>query len=497
MDAVLFGAGYDCKMMLPFLEKKYHILYITDNNEALWGNMLEGYKILPAKKILSETFLIIITSRRYVLEITNQLLLMGLDENRIYSCHAFCTVEEGDEVEVEVYPLNPEKLVCRQIPLHQYDLLWQDESGSENDGFHKRILIICKAVSVYTKQLIENMASRYPDIRFSLLTNGEEYKTLIHTPQLEHIYRYQSQTDIKTILEQLSVFDVIQVLWLEREWSYFYRLIRKKAKRLNLNIGGSDFYRSESTERNFKRRLIASADCIIGQTKGMVREFSEYYGQDVEGKMCLLPYGVEVLERINDIGEISNEKLRAKYGIVRDKLIVTCGHNASKAHQHTEMLDALKRLPKHIKEQIVCVFPMTYPEGAGDYIREIRSLLDASDLEHLILTEFMDFQGMAEYARISDIMIHVQTTDQLSSTMLEEMYAGSVIIAGSWLPYESLHEHGLYFLDVDKIADVTDILEDVVINIHKYKQRCKENARIVWNHSSWERMAIKWYGLWE
>lgn len=494
MDAVLFGAGYDCRMMLPFLEKQYHILYITDNNEALWGSTLEGYEILPVNNILQEGFRIIITSRRYALEITNQLLLMGMDENRIYSCHAFCTEEEAGR---EVYPLNPEKLICRQIPLHQYDLLQEDESGNENERFHKKILIICKEVSVYTKQLIENMASRYPDIEFSLLTHGEEYKTLIHTPHLKHIYRYQSQTDIRTILEQLPVYDVIQVLWLYREWSYFYRLIRKKARRLNLNIGGSEFYRAGQIERDFKRRLIASADCIIGQTKGIVREFSEYYGQDAEGKMCLLPYGIEVLDWINNIGEISKEKLRTKYGIAQDRLIVTCGHNACRAHQHTELLDALERLPKHIKEQIVCVFPMTYPEGVESYIEEIRSLLDASDLEYLILTEFMDFQGMAEYARISDIMIHVQTTDQLSSAMLEEMYAGSVIIAGSWLPYESLHKLGLYFLDADKIADVTDILEDVVMNIREYRQKCKENAGIVWNHSSWERLAPKWYGLWE
>lgn len=494
MDAVLFGAGYDCRMMLSFLEKQCHILYITDNNEALWGSSLEGYEVLPVNNIVQEDFSIIITSRRYSLEITNQLLTMGVDENRIYSCHEFCT---GEKAEREVFPLNAEKLVCRQIPLYQYDLLQEDKSENEKEGFHKRILIICKAVSVYTRQLIENMASRYPEIEFSLLTNGEGYEKLIHTPHLMHIYRYQSQTDIRTILEQLPIYDAIQVLWIDREWSYFYRLIRKKAVRLNLNIGGSDFYRSGQTERDFKRRLIASADCIIGQTEGMVRGFSEYYGQDAEGKMCLLPYGVEVLDWINSVKKISKEKLRTKYGIVQDRIIVTCGHNAGRAHQHIELLDALKRLPKHIKERIICVFPMTYPKGAELYIDEIRSLLETSDLEHLILTEFMDFQKMAEYARISDIMIHVQTTDQLSSTMLEEMYAGSVIIAGSWLPYESLHELGLYFLDADKISDVTDILEDVVMNIREYKQKCKENSKIVWNHSSWERLAPKWYGLWE
>jgi hypothetical protein len=228
----------------------------------------------------------------------------------------------------------------------------------------------------------------------------------------------------------------------------------------------------------------------------MVKEFSEYYKQDAEGKMCLLPYGIEVLDWINKVESISKEKLRTKYGIPQKRIIVTCGHNASMAHQHIEILKALEKLPVYIKENIICVFPMTYPHNADSYIEKIRSLLDTSNLEYMILTEFMNFQSMAEYALISDIMIHVQTTDQLSSTMLEELYAGSIIIAGKWLPYKSLHEIGLYFLDVNEISDLTDLMENVVMNIHEYRQKCKGNSQIVWQHSSWEKLAPKWYALW-
>ena len=480
-DAVLFGAGHDCKMMLPFFEKEYHILYIIDNNEELWGRTLGKYEIRDVDNIEKDDCCIIITSQKYLLEIINQLIFMKVNENRIYFCR-----------EHKVYPLNPEKIICKQIPLKQYDVIHQNEL----DIFHKKVMVICGSFSVYTKQLIENMAYRYEDVEFSLLTNAEEYKTQINSPSLKHIYIYKSNMDIKIILEQLPIYDVIQVLWIECEWSYFYKLIRKRAKRLNLNIGGSDFYRAGQTKRDFLRRLIASADCVIGQTKGMVKEFSEYYKQDAEGKMCLLPYGIEVLDWINKVESISKEKLRTKYGIPQKRIIVTCGHNASMAHQHIEILKALEKLPVYIKENIICVFPMTDPHNADSYIEKIRSLLDTSNLEYMILTEFMNFQSMAEYALISDIMIHVQTTDQLSSTMLEELYAGSIIIAGKWLPYKSLHEIGLYFLDVNEISDLTDLMENVVMNIHEYRQKCKGNSQIVWQHSSWEKLAPKWYALW-
>ena len=162
-----------------------------------------------------------------------------------------------------------------------------------------------------------------------------------------------------------------------------------------------------------------------------------------------------------------------------------------------EIIKALNELSEDIQKQIVCVFPMTYPDVFDSYREEVCNILQKMGFDTVVLKEFMDLYAMSEYALISDIMIHVQTTDQLSSTMLEEMYAGSVVIAGSWLPYKALHEMEIYFLDVDMISDVTAVLEDVVINMGTYKEKCKGNAELVWQHSSWDVLAPKWRVLWD
>ena len=112
-----------------------------------------------------------------------------------------------------------------------------------------------------------------------------------------------------------------------------------------------------------------------------------------------------------------------------------------------------------------------------------------------IITNFMDFKLMAQYDIISDIMIHVQTTDTLSSTMLEEMYTGSVIIAGSWLPYKSLHERKLYFLDADTINDAVYKLEYVVQNIEEYRKKCMSNKEIIWKYHSWDNLISQWHDI--
>ena len=94
---------------------------------------------------------------------------------------------------------------------------------------HKKVLILCTFFSTYTKQLVENISKRYKDIEFSILTNAKEYREELLSEQLRHIYYFQTMSDLKTILEQLPVYDAMQLLWIEKEWAYFYKLIDRKS----------------------------------------------------------------------------------------------------------------------------------------------------------------------------------------------------------------------------------------------------------------------------
>lgn len=489
MEAIVFGTGKAGREALPYLEKQYHILFCTDNDEEKQGTMLEKYPVKSPEEIKKHGCIILITSTKYGIEIAEQLRQMGIEEERIYLCRRF---QADDTYEYEAYPIDAEKIPCTSMPLIQYDLYHREE---QETGC-KKVLVFCLFYSVYAKQLIENMAGRYEDIEFSLLTNAKESGEKIASEHLKHIYYFCRMTDLKSILEQLPMYDAMQLLWMEREWAFFYKLIRKKSRRLNLHMGGSDFYRSTDKEKNIKKGLINCADCVVVQTEETGERFSAYYGKAAADKMIVLPYGIEVLELIRDSRNGSENSVKMKYNIPLDKIVITCGHNANEAHQHMKMIEALKQLPEHIKKQIVCVFPMTYPKGYDAYIQCISKSLKNSGLSHVILKEFMNFQEMAEYALISDIMIHVQTTDQLSSAMLEEMYAGTIVIAGKWLPYRPLHEKGIFFLDVEDICNITEVLVDVVTNIEEYKEKCTDNTEIVWMHSSWDELAVKWRNLW-
>lgn len=492
MEVIVYGTGLIAVKTLPFLEQKYDIVCYVDSDKQKWGTRFENHKIVSPLEINQYKYdRIIVASTRYAFEIAGQLVQMGVARDRIYLCRQFGSDDSGN---FDIYPILPELLETPGLQLIQYD---QQGSEESNNIAVKRVLIFCSFGSVYVKQVVENMSRRYDDLELSILTASKMYSGWVRAKGLKHIYHYTSMAELKDILEKLPQYDAIQMLWIEQDAAFFHKLFREKAKRLLLYIGGSDFYRVSDLERSLKRELIMCADGVTAETEDTLREFRAYYGEELAEKASILPYGLEVLEYIRSGTLEDQENLKRKLEIPLEKIVVTCGHNASTGHQHSDMIDALEKLPASIKEQIVCVFPMSYPSGQEGYIASIQSKLNESGLTYATLTQFMNFEEMGHYALGSDIMIHVQTTDELSGTMLEELCAGSVVIAGRWLPYQCLRDLGVFFEEVDEISDLTEKLTEIVPALDRYREKCIPNKAAIWNRCSWDAAAPQWRAIWD
>ena len=161
-----------------------------------------------------------------------------------------------------------------------------------------------------------------------------------------------------------------------------------------------------------------------------------------------------------------------------------------------KMLDAIEKLPLEILKKFCILIPMTYC-GTEEYIDSVRKRANNVINGSVILTRFLSTEEMAEIAAVTDIMVHVQTTDQLSSAMLSHMYCGNVVIAGSWLPYDTLRSKEIEFISIDSISELTKQLEEVISNMEYWKNLCKKNAEIVYKMSSWEYSAKEWYYVYD
>jgi len=89
-------------------------------------------------------------------------------------------------------------------------------------------------------------------------------------------------------------------------------------------------------------------------------------------------------------------------------------------------------------------------------------------------------------------MIQLQKSDQLSGTMQESLFAGSIVITGSWLPYQVLQDEGVYFKSISEFSELPGKLFEIIQNLNKENQKCSRNRSIIHRFSSWEYTINDW-----
>lgn len=371
-----------------------------------------------------------------------------------------------------------------------------------------RILILCSSATGYAVQIIHEMKKRYPELSFSLLTyesSRKFYEKKFQPLEIENIFTYdidakqgriRRHIKLFKVLQRMPQFDVIHSLWMERDWCLHAFQIKRHGRKWFLSIGGSDLFRETRTlpERLWKYRMLKRASWISGENEDTLEFFFKVFGDKYRKvRHSINSFGVDIMDEMYDVGTQEIVELKRNWKLPNDKAIVVCGYNAGEAHQHLRMIEAISRMDIKARSKMFFLFPMTYPGGREDYIANVWKSLDMVTKDYMILETFLTTKQMAEMAMISDIMIHVQTTDQLSSTMMSHMYNGNVVIAGSWLPYGQLKRRGIKFEEIDHISDLTEILPIVVENLNEWKQKYKKNKELVWEMSSWDKAAERWH----
>ena len=363
-----------------------------------------------------------------------------------------------------------------------------------------KVLILCTYQSTYVVQLYSYVKKYYQDVHYSLFTQDkvkDYYIGKICKDVDEAIYSFGNHEYLcGVVASKLPYFDIIHSLWIERFWGEHATIFRRKCKYWLCSVGGSDVYRDSKKMiyRMLQKRVIHRADWISSEGTQTQDYFNELYGNLGETKNhSIIRFGVDILDAIDKMENISKEELRKKYKIPSDKVVLMCGTNARKEHQHVEMLHAIAQMPQEIKNRIFLLLPMTYG-GDKDYIDEISKLAQKIGKTR-VLTDFLNTKEMAEVAKLTDILIHVQTTDQLSSAMLSHMYVGNVVIAGAWLPYDDLKNRGIEFFEVAKISELSNTIPKIIESFDDIIIKCKDNKNKVHDISSWEKSAKEWYNL--
>lgn len=367
-----------------------------------------------------------------------------------------------------------------------------------------KVLLISSTGTPYVPQLWNYLKKYHKNIQYSLLTIDVQmnyYEKNLSLQEGEKIFTYHYDRlykGLRKTIQTLPEFDIVHFLWMEWFYGLFVSELRKKTKKIYISVGGSDLYRDSKRfhVRMFQKRLIKYADYFSSENAQTRDYFYDVYGRNCsKSPHHIVNFGVDILDAMEGIYE--KTELREKWGIPTDKYVIALGHNGRREHQHLAMIDAIEKMDRDLREKCFFLIPMTYLVPEESYVDEIKVRLDSFGAKYLLLRNYMNVTEMAETVAVCDAMVHVQTTDQLSSTMIAHMYAGNVVIVGSWLPYESLRKANIKFYSIDEISKLTPMISDVLCKQELYVRECKSNKERVYHFSSWEYAAKKWYGIYE
>ena len=230
------------------------------------------------------------------------------------------------------------------------------------------------------------------------------------------------------------------------------------------------------------------ADLIQIATQQMCDEFIKDFPQCAH-KMSVLDFGTRQLEYINgmDDSKVNSSFLKNYDG---NKIIIACGYNGAAGQQHLIMLNSIMMLPAEKKDMIHIVLPMTYGTES-DYLQQVLTKANMIGVSYDILTNRLTDDELVCLRKLSKIAVNIQITDAFSSSLVEHIYCGAILIVGEWLPYRNLDNAGVWHIKTS-INDLSTHINTVLSDIDSYTLKAKMNKDIIYNMCSWDILSAKW-----
>ena len=352
-----------------------------------------------------------------------------------------------------------------------------------------RVLLVCHYFSSYMKDLIEQLYKQC-DLKVDLLTADSSYYEKVNQKALGNIYYFESESNFGVMLNKLNDYDVIEIHFLMPFYSDYTELIMKKARQLNICIWGSDFYTMDSTQRLIQNILVKRADRLIFGNPDTAKNFVEYYNCTGE-KISICRFGLSILDEIQEVQEKEIKLFKKTHDIPEDMKVVTIGHNGSPNQQHEEIMNILSSSEDNYLDNVHVIIPMTYGR-TEEYLFDIKNVVEQSSLHFTLLDEYMSDREVAILRRVTDVFVQLQLTDQLSGSMQEHIFAGSLVITGSWLPYKIFNENGIKLFKIDEIDNSLNQLLKKLLTMDD-GMLAYNNAQSVYRDASWKHLAAKWF----
>jgi len=320
-------------------------------------------------------------------------------------------------------------------------------------------------------------------------------------PLIKHIPLLRAMEDIvqnKKNLKEYGSADLIHVHYASRLNIFLLPFFKKSGTRTIVTYWGSDLLRRGKRYVKSLRPFLAYADIITFNSMELIALFNQMFRNKFAGKIVNVKFGISMFEYINENeDQESIRDAKEKIHLPQDKIIVVCGHTRAKEHRQLEVLKQIQTMDQSLLQGLCIVFPMTYGSADEKYEQELEALSKKLPCPVHFYREYMSEEDIARLRRVTDIFIHAQKTDAFSATLQEFLYAGSLVLNGSWLKYPDLRTAGIEYFEFDDIRDIPAKLQTVILQFEALKNAMKANRKKIHQLSAWETVADEWLKLYK
>lgn len=288
-------------------------------------------------------------------------------------------------------------------------------------------------------------------------------------------------------------YDICHVHYYMQFYSGLNKYISRIGKKIIVSIWGSDFYQRSRIERRNQKKLYDLADIITFANYKTQDDFLAFYENKYSEKTRILLYGLKPLECIDSFRNNDIQEMKKLLSIPEHSIVVTTGSCSTENQRHREIFDSILNSAEEFPDHVFFVVPLTY--GDPDYRIQIMSFLQKLHFPHKIFINYLSDEDVAKLRLVTDVFINVQKSDQLSGAMQEHLYAGSVVITGSWLPYEILYRKGVKLVRIDGLAELGNSLNKVVNHLDEFKIGTDINRSVIEETGLWSKNINHWIHL--
>lgn len=373
-----------------------------------------------------------------------------------------------------------------------------------------KTLIISNMNSIWTMEYIKNILLRVDTDIYAVAFEPikEEYKKQYLTYKIHIIDLSSKKTWNNKIFKALKLcyiikknckknkFDYVDIQGVPSSFQAYILacIVKRYANTCICTFLGSDLFRVDSNKKT--KKLLNAASYIVLGTKDMQAVFWDKYGVQYNNKIVDCKFGTPSFEEIKLLKSISNkEQCKAFWKFPQNKIVVAIGYNASTAQQHIAILEQINKIDKEKKEKIHLVVQFGYGNDDSTYRDIIENLLLAGGYSYSFIDKMLIKNEIAKLRIATDVFIHGQTTDALSGSIREIIYAENILINPKWIVYSDFQELGIEYIEYSYFSELSEILSRILEN--KISVNSKNNAELAYDRYSWESVKKQWMEIYD